>query len=69
MDSPLFGFYLFAFNFGVLMICTINGITMINHTIGSATITPAYPIKGTNVNAITTFPTISNPLDTNGVLC
>ena len=31
MDSPLFGFYLFAFNFGVLMICTINGITMINH--------------------------------------
>ena len=48
MDSPLFGFYLFAFNFGVLMICTINGITMINHTIGSATITPAYPIKGMN---------------------
>ena len=68
MDSPLFGFYLFAFNFGVLMICTISGITMINHMIGSATITPAYPIKGTNVNAITTFPTISNPLDTNGVI-
>mgnify|MGYP007102252211 CR=1 FL=1 len=61
-------FYLFSFNFGVLMICTSNGITMINHTIGSATITPAYPIKGTNVNAITTFPTISNPLDTNGVI-
>ena len=68
MDSQLFGFYIFDFNFGVLMICTINGITMINHTIGSATITPAYPIKGTNVNAITTFPTISNPLDTNGVI-
>ena len=68
MDSPLFGFYLFAFNFGVLMICPSKGITMKIHTIRSATITPAYPIKGTNVNAITTYPTISNPLDTNGVI-
>ena len=68
MDSPLFGFYLFSFNFGVLTICMINGITMINHTIGSATITPVYPINGTNVNAITTFPIISNPLETNGVI-
>ena len=68
MDAPLFGFYLFSFNFGVRTICTISGITIINHTIGSATITPVYPISGTNVNAITTFPTISNPLDINGVI-
>ncbi len=55
-------FVLMAFDEG-------TGLTIINHTSGSATITPVYPSIGTSVNAITIFPIISNELETSGVIC
>ena len=41
---------------------------MINHTTGSAAITPRYPNQGTKVAAITIFPTISSELEINGTI-
>ena len=40
-----------------------SGMIMINHTIGSAAMTPGYPNMGTSVAAITIFPIISRELE------
>ena len=61
--------YCFSSTGIIFNICIMSGITIINHTIGSATITPAYPSHGTSVAAIIIFPTISRELDTSGIIC
>ena len=45
-----------------------SGMIMINHTIGSAAMTPGYPNMGTSVAAITIFPIIYRELEISGTI-
>ena len=68
-DSASFcSFAFLPLSTGLFQAWISSGISMKNHTIGSAQMIPQYPSTGTSKKAIAIFPTISMALDTIGVL-